>query len=472
MGGASVLATRGSVSAVSAGTISGVGNGALRAGQNLSIDAGQGSLILSPWQAWQLSAGQDLSLKARSGLLKLDGWGGSSVWGSWRVRLAARDLTLQGASVDLVGAALSARRDLSITATDGSVNITSLDNWVNERGYINRYVQAAEFTAARNLQITSAGHISAQGLSASAGGDLRMQAAAALDMAGTSNRVDRFDGFWTIKQRLVNTGTLSAGGALALSAGTDLRLDAVRANAGGALSINALGDVRLDASQNWTEMTGTTVQRSKRRTTTTHHLRESITTAPTELSAASVKVSAGNALSTYGTRITSRAGRTDLQAGTAANYYAVYDQNTVRDNSHRSSSFLGIRYSSSRSSSSRVESTPLVTWMQSEAELTSRSGWNTLLQGTQVSAAGGYAFAAGVGEKKPRLQVNSAGHILSQGLKANAADDLRMWAAASLDMAGTSNRVDRFDGSAARAGTPCCRARRSVPQVATPLRPG
>ena len=169
MGGASVLATRGSVSAVSAGTISGVGNGALRAGQNLSIDAGQGSLILSPWQAWQLSAGQDLSLKARSGLLKLDGWGGSSVWGSWRVRLAARDLTLQGASVDLVGAALSARRDLSITATDGSVNITSLDNWVNERGYINRYVQAAEFTAARNLQITSAGHILSQGLKANAG---------------------------------------------------------------------------------------------------------------------------------------------------------------------------------------------------------------------------------------------------------------------------------------------------------------
>jgi filamentous hemagglutinin len=399
MGSASVLATQGSVSAVSAGTISGVGSGALRAGQNLSIDAGQGSLILSPSQAAQLSAGQDLSLRARTGLLRLDGWGGWGGWGNSRVSLAARDLSLQGASVDLLGTRLAASRDLRITATDGSVNITALENSVNQGGYVNRYMQGAEFTAARDLQITSAGHISAQGLSARAAGDLRMQAAAALDLAGTSNRVDRFDGFWTIKQRLVNTGTLSAGGGMLLSAGTDLRLDAVRAHAGGALSINALGDVRLDASQNWTEMTGTTVQRSKRRTTTTHHLRESITTAPTELSAASVKVSAGNALSTYGTRITSRAGRTDLQAGTAANYYAVYDQNTIRDDSRRTSSFLGIRYASSRSSSSRVESTPLVTWMQSEAELISRSGWNTLLQGTQVSAAGGYAFAAGVGEK-------------------------------------------------------------------------
>jgi hypothetical protein len=32
-----------------------------------------------------------------------------------------------------------------------------------------------------------------------------MRAAASLDMAGTSNRIDRYDGFWTIQQRLVNT---------------------------------------------------------------------------------------------------------------------------------------------------------------------------------------------------------------------------------------------------------------------------
>jgi hypothetical protein len=67
-----------------------------------------------------------------------------------------------------------------------------------------------------------------------------MRAAASLDMAGTSNRVDRYDGFWTIRQRQVNTSSLSAGGALALSAGSDLRLDAVKASAGGALTVNAL----------------------------------------------------------------------------------------------------------------------------------------------------------------------------------------------------------------------------------------
>ena len=42
---------------------------------------------------------------------------------------------------------------------------------------------------------------------------------------------------------------------------------------------------------------------------------------------------------------------------------------------------------------------PLVTRLQSQAELTSRSGGDTLLQGTQVSAGGGYAFNAGVGDK-------------------------------------------------------------------------
>ena len=57
-------------------------------------------------------------------------------------------------------------------------------------------------------------------------------------------------------------------------------------------------------------------------------------------------------------------------------------------------------------------STPLVTWIQSEAELTSRSGWDTLLQGTQVSAAGGYAFAAGVGEK-----ARSDARIILEGVR-------------------------------------------------------
>jgi filamentous hemagglutinin len=50
--------------------------------------------------------------------------------------------------------------------------------------------------------------------------------------------------------------------------------------------------------------------------------------------------------------------------------------------------------------------------MQSEAELISRSGWDTLLQGTQVSAAGGYAFAAGVGEK-----ARSDARIILEGVK-------------------------------------------------------
>jgi filamentous hemagglutinin len=404
MGSASVLATQGSVSAVSAGAITGVGNASLRAGQNLSVDAGQGSLVLSPWQTSQLSAGQDLSLTARTGQLKLDGWGSSSDTVGTRVSLTARDMNLQGASVDLLGAALSARRDLRITATDGSVNISALENTPNQGGYANRYMQGADLNASRHLQITSAGHILSQGLKASAGGDLSMRAAASLDMAGTSNRIDRYDGFWTIRQRQVNTSTLSAGGAMALSAGSDMRLDAVRASAGGAMTVNALGNVQLDASQNWSDYNRTSysTRRSwygRKTTTTTHHFQEYFTTAPTELSAASISVKAGNELSTYGSRINSLSGRTELQAAGAANYFAVYDQSIVRDDSHKSSSFLGMRYSSSRSASSRVEDTPLVTRLQSEGEPTSRSGGDTLMQGTQVNAAWGSSIEAGVGER-------------------------------------------------------------------------
>jgi filamentous hemagglutinin family protein len=398
MGYANVSATQGSISAVSAGTITGVGNAVIRAGQNLSVDAGQGGLIVPSWQNGNLSAGQDLSLTARKGLLKLGGQGGNAVSGASRLALNARDMNLQGASVDIQGASLSASRDLRITATDGSVNIAALENTVSEGRYSNRYMQGAQFSAGRNLQIVSAGDITAQGLKASAGADLRMQAAANLQLTGTSNRSTRYDGFWTTNQRLVNTGTLNAGGAMALSAGNDLLMDAIQARAGGAMTINAFGNVRLDASQNWRESTGTTVRSGKTSTTVTHHLRESITTAPTELSAASVSVSAGNELNTYGTRVSS-GGRVSLQAGGAANYYAVYDQINNRDDSTKTRSFFGIQYSKSRSSSSSIENTPLVTRLQSEAELVSNSGGNTLLQGTQVSAGGGYTFNAGVGEK-------------------------------------------------------------------------
>ena len=398
LGSAVISATQGSISVVSARRISGIGNAAIRAGQNLSIDAGQGDLTVSSWQNGNLSAGQDLSMTARNGLLKLDGYGGNSVAGVSRLVLTARDMNLQGASVDIQGASLTASRDLLITATDGSVNIAALENTVSESGYTNRYMQAAQFSAGRNLQILSSANITAQGLKASAGADLRMQAAASLQLTGTSNRTTSYDGFWTTNQRLVNTGTFNAGGAMALSAGTDLLMDAIQARAGGAMTINALGNVRLDASQNWRESTGTRVDSGKWSTTVTHYLRESITTAATELSAASVNVSAGNELSTYGTRIAS-GGSTNLQAGGAANYFAVYDQINKRDDSTKTRSFLGIQYSSSSSTSSHAENTPLVTRLQSQAELLSNSGGDTLLQGTQIRAGGGYAFNAGVGEK-------------------------------------------------------------------------
>ena len=78
--------------------------------------------------------------------------------------------------------------------------------------------------------------------------------------------------------------------------------------------------------------------------------------------------------------------------------YAVYAQSTYRQDSNSSRSFFGIRYSSTSSTSSSVENTPLVTRLQSEAELVSNSGGDTLLQGTQVRAGGGYAINAGVGE--------------------------------------------------------------------------
>ena len=124
-----------------------------------------------------------------------------------------------------------------------------------------------------------------------------------------------------------------------------------------------------------------------------------------------MSVSAGNELNTYGTRVTSGS-RVNLQAGGAANYYAVYDQINNRDDTTNTRSFLGIQYSSSHSTSSSIENTPLVTRLQSQAELVSNSGGDTLLQGTQVRAGGGYAFNAGVGER-----ARADARIILEGVK-------------------------------------------------------
>ena len=56
--------------------------------------------------------------------------------------------------------------------------------------------------------------------------------------------------------------------------------------------------------------------------------------------------------------------------------------------------------------------TPLVTSLQSEAELVSSSGGDTLMQGTQVKANGGYAINAGVGDK-----ARADARIILEGVK-------------------------------------------------------
>jgi filamentous hemagglutinin len=147
MGSASVLATQGSFSAVSAGTISGLGNASLRAGQNLSVDAGQGSLVLSPWQASQLSAGRDLSLVARNGDINLIGVDGTNGYGSsQRVYLTTPgNLTLTANNIDLRGSVLRASNGaINLTATTGNLNMTANKATLWSAGFTNTYWDLVE----------------------------------------------------------------------------------------------------------------------------------------------------------------------------------------------------------------------------------------------------------------------------------------------------------------------------------------
>ena len=67
-----------------------------------------------------------------------------------------------------------------------------------------------------------------------------------------------------------------------------------------------------------------------------------------------------------------------LQAGGAANYYAVYEQIKKRDDSNETLKFLFIPLWSSNSTSNYNTTTPQVSRLPSHAELVGNSGGDTL----------------------------------------------------------------------------------------------
>ena len=255
----------------------------------------------------------------------------------------------------------------------------------------------------------SARNIRAQGLGAW-GAATALQSAGDISITGTASTTTSFDGTWTSRKRTVNSSSVSGLYDVKINAaGGNLDLDATNIYAySGNASLTASGNVNLGAAQNWAAHTATSQGSTcngrlfgwcySRTNWTDHYLREYLTAVPATVYARSLQVTAGNNLDTYATKLASWGGRTDLMAGAAANYYAVYNQTNFKDTRNTSSSFLGIRYSRDTGISSSLTNAPIVTSLQSQATLTGSSGADTLLQGTRVNAAGGSTFKAGAGE--------------------------------------------------------------------------
>ncbi len=405
LGTATATSSQGSVSVVSGGAISGVNTAALRASQNLSIDAGEGDLTVLGGS--RLSAGQDLSLVARKGSLSLDGW---YAFNRGSMPSIARDLSLTGASVEVKGSNLTVSRDITITSTIGNLNfIQGVDS-------LTKSAVNPSLSSRGRTTLSSAGDITGVGLSVYSAGDLRIQAMGGVDLAGSTYTQTINDGFWTGTQQLINKSRLSSGGSTTLYAGNYLLLDSVDVSTRNALSVTALGNISFSAGQEHTlkEATSRRTSRSwtgKKTETITYHKQEYLNNVPVTLAGQDITVKAGNNLNTYATQFNA-SGKLNLEAGDAINYYAVSNQQDISESTEKKKSWIGIRYDTSNKKSSAQKITGQPTQLQSQYELFSTSGGNQLLQGTKVSAGGGYVFAAGVGDK-----ARSDARITLEGVK-------------------------------------------------------
>lgn len=136
----------------------------------------------------------------------------------------------------------------------------------------------------------------------------------------------------------------------------------------------------------------------KRTSWTTHHNRAWRDVNAVSVYARDISIKAGSNLETYATRL-SATNNLKIEAGEQALYYAVKSETHHTDTNHSSRSWIGLGLGSSQDSSTTRISTPMVTDLYArDGNLTSYSGGDQLLQGTQATYRS-RDVRAGVGDK-------------------------------------------------------------------------
>jgi filamentous hemagglutinin len=385
---------------------------------DLSIIAGQGDVTLTPWglgsgatglvlSQSQIGMGRGLTLAARDGRLSLTGQPGVQGFdSSRRVDLnLSGDIRLVGTEVDLRGSKLRTAGRVDVVATEGNLDIQATRATASEYGFTNTYWDRVEIAASQGFDLRALGNINANGLATHTWGHGQMLAGGDLTVSGVYNdwRYQQGSSLW--QQHYLTPSELRAEQGITLGAmGGHLTLNGTSVAGGaGTVRLHALGDVVLEAAPEHAlyQSTNSQVKRTwygHKRTTTTSTHNESLVASPVWIDGQNIEIKAGNNVRTYASQLSAR-GDLAIEAGDDADYFAVRDLTHNHTSVSISRSLWGIGYSDSTLSNSQQLSGVQPTLLQSSGSITSLSGGDQTLQGTEVSYGGTATFTVGVGDK-------------------------------------------------------------------------
>jgi filamentous hemagglutinin len=360
------------------------------AGWIAPADAAEPVITLTPGTDHGQFQGRTVRIRTDQGDIQLTG-----------LRLAAGTDILAHSGGDTVidSSQLTAGRDLSIHALgelriDGLVANPEVAPPMADtlNGHAIPTSAQATLTAGRDMSLTGVEGVTARGF-ALQGRDIAVSTLGDLDLAGGhlreswSGRNDQHERDTAVAGRIQGRSlTLQA-----LGEDSNIHLAHLDVTTSGATRLRATGDITIDpgadyAYDHWTEShsSGFIVEK----TTTTDHVRESLTIRPTTFQVGGFDLQAGGDLTLTATVIDSQ-GTPSLQAGGDIQYRAAHHTRYSQDESHTSRGILGLTFQRRMDRHTEASSTAAVTSIQGQGDVLSYADGNTTLEGTRITSATG-----------------------------------------------------------------------------------
>jgi filamentous hemagglutinin family protein len=311
--------------------------------------------------------------------------------------LASRDFVgHSGGNAGINGSRLVAGRDLGFDA-GGELSIQGLlehptTGPASADTYDTPNSTTTRLAAANDLHLTGVRGLTATGVDIQ-GQELVLVTRGDLSISG-GNRHQAWQGGRDDHIRDTAQASTLTGETLTLSAEgqeSDIALTHVAIATGGRTRIQATGDISIDPGANYSYDHWTTRHSSGflvKKTTTTDHVRETLTAVPSTLAVGSLEILGQGDITLTATQIESQ-GALSIRAGGDIRYLAARNQSYSHDQSQTRRGFLGITFQRKSSRHTERSSTAFVTDIQSQADVLSQSDGRTTLEGTHILSATG-----------------------------------------------------------------------------------